>query len=200
MKTVYLMRHGHVDNPAHVFYGPEFSLSQGGRHDVQMLAETMKREKMDISRIIASPFRRAQESALIIAETLGIVELQTDERLREWDVGPWFNKPLADFYAATHYAETPPRVDDPAVEPLEVMAKRVSDVLHYAADESATGSTLIVSHREPLVSAMLYLQKLPWTGIHQVSFLQACLWEAEFEQGRFKEARRLFDCHTGEAF
>jgi broad specificity phosphatase PhoE len=194
MTKIYLMRHGHTENPDQLFYGPEFPLSEAGRQSIAELAQDMAGAGIGISRIIASPFRRTQETAQIAASAFGVASVETDDRLREWDVNGWFDKPLSDFYAATHYSETPPRVDDPQVEPLERMAQRIVAVLEEVAGADS-GSILLVSHREPLVSALLHLRRASWDGIHQVSFPPGSVWEVEFDGKKFHEARKKFDRH-----
>lgn len=195
--TIYLMRHGHVDNPQHLFYGPEFPLSEQGKRNIRELVDDMKQAGLSPMRILSSPFTRTRQTADIAAEMFGIPAIETDERLREWDAGPWFDKPLSEFYAATGYHQIPPRIDDPRVESLDHMADRVISVLHDVVKNSDDGSLLIVSHREPLVSSLLRLQHLPWNGIHNVAFPVASVWEVTFNaRGTFQEARKRFDRHV----
>ena len=193
MTTIYLMRHGRVDNPGNVFYGTEFELSELGREQVRNTAETMKQAGVRPQAVLASPFTRTRQTAEIL---VGILDgtFTIDERLREWDAGPWFNKPLAEFHAATGYRDVPLRIDDPRVEPLEAMAKRVRAVLEELCRRIAGGTALVVSHREPMVSAILSLQGLPWGTIHDVSFHPADVWRLTFgEDGNFLKAEKAHD-------
>ena len=64
--TVYLARHGEVDNPDRVVYAdmPGFGLSDRGRAEAAAAAEHLAR--MGAEAIYASPLQRAQETAAII--------------------------------------------------------------------------------------------------------------------------------------
>ncbi len=196
MTTIYLMRHGLTNNPNQVFYGHEFKLAERGRRQARHLAEEMKQHGIRPTISRCSPFLRTQETCQIVNRILGCPNARTDERLMEWNVGPWFNKPLKDFHAATKYPETPPRIEDPNVERLEDMAHRIMQVIDEVRQEATGESALLVSHREPLVSAMLKLQDLSWDTIHTVDFHVATVWELTYENNeKLTNIRKAFDHH-----
>lgn len=80
--VVHLMRHGEVENPSGVLYGrlSGYHLSDLGRKMADRVAEHLAGR--DITRVVASPLERAQETAAPIAAVLGL-ETATDERLIE---------------------------------------------------------------------------------------------------------------------
>jgi broad specificity phosphatase PhoE len=80
--TVHLLRHGEVHNPTKVLYGrlPNYHLSELGLKMAERIAETVA--SRDITRVLASPLERAQETADPIATSLGL-ELGSDRRLIE---------------------------------------------------------------------------------------------------------------------
>jgi broad specificity phosphatase PhoE len=82
--TIHLMRHGAVENPDGVIYGrlPGYGLSERGRHQVRTVAERLASE--DVGLVRSSPLQRAQETAAVVAEALGL-EVTTDDRLTESD-------------------------------------------------------------------------------------------------------------------
>lgn len=83
MKTiVHLMRHGEVHNPAKLLYGklPGYQLSGLGQQMAKAVATSLADH--DITRVVASPLERAQETALPIAEQFGL-PVHTDPNLIE---------------------------------------------------------------------------------------------------------------------
>ncbi len=79
---IYLIRHGQTTGDVEDRYGGDYDdhLTEEGRSQSQKLAENLKNK--NIEKIFSSPLIRAQETAKIVADTLGI-ELQTIENIRE---------------------------------------------------------------------------------------------------------------------
>ena len=82
--VIHLLRHGEVENPERVLYGrlPGFYLSERGQAMARRLAEHLADH--DITRIVASPMERAQQTAAPLAAELGL-SVQIDARLTEAD-------------------------------------------------------------------------------------------------------------------
>jgi len=104
--TYFVMRHGEAKNNAEgtVSCDPaDNSLTEKGRAQVEMTTKTLK-DSVDV--IYASPFLRTQETAGIVADTLGIdrSKIITDERLHELNFGSLSGKSVKDFftYRDTH--------------------------------------------------------------------------------------------------
>ncbi|MCC6199079.1 class I tRNA ligase family protein [Candidatus Nomurabacteria bacterium] len=97
--TYYAIRHGEaVHNLEEIWScmpGANDALTEKGKEQVRANAEALK-GKIDI--IISSPFVRTQETARIIAQTLGIADIVTDERIGEWNVGSEYDSKLMDDY------------------------------------------------------------------------------------------------------
>ena len=89
---LYVTRHGQTEWNAldHISGATDIALSEEGIRQAQALAEECA-AKGDIDRIIASPMIRAQHTARIVSERIGL-PVQTDERLREWDYGSFEGK------------------------------------------------------------------------------------------------------------
>ncbi|MBX3091622.1 MAG: histidine phosphatase family protein [Cryobacterium sp.] len=81
---VHLVRHGEVHNPDGVLYGrlPGYHLSELGVRMAASAAASVKAEGRPVTRLIASPLQRAQESAEPFAAAFGL-DIETDERLIE---------------------------------------------------------------------------------------------------------------------
>lgn len=81
---VHLVRHGEVHNPDGVLYGrlPGYHLSELGTRMAAAAAASVKADGRSVTRIIASPLQRAQESARPFSELFEL-PIETDERLIE---------------------------------------------------------------------------------------------------------------------
>jgi len=133
MKTIYLIRHGHVDNPEHVFYDEHFPLSETGAKEATKLGKALKTASCEPSRIISSPYLRTRETAHIISSEIEGPEVEYDDRLKEWQVGNWFLKPLAEFRKHTSYDKTPFHPNTDGIEDIDSMAKRVRSAIQDTA-------------------------------------------------------------------
>ena len=98
--TYLVMRHGqtgsNVENVWSIDSHTPDPLTDEGR--AQVLASATQLHNIDL--IIASPFPRTQETAKLVAETLGIdpTSIIADPRLGEWNVGSEFNGKPHDAY------------------------------------------------------------------------------------------------------
>lgn len=149
---VHLLRHGEVHNPAGVLYGrlPGYGLSELGRAMAVRVAETVA--DRDIVHLVASPLQRAQETAVPIAEKLGL-DVVTDERVIEaanvfegltFGVG---DGSLRHFRHWKHLRNPfRPSWGEPYVEQVERMQAAMTDAAAAAAGREA----LIVSHQLPI--------------------------------------------------
>jgi len=81
---VHLVRHGEVHNPDGVLYGrlPGYGLSELGHRMAASAAASVKADHRPVTRLIASPLQRAQESALPFSELFHL-PVETDDRLIE---------------------------------------------------------------------------------------------------------------------
>lgn len=87
MLTLVLTRHGLTDRSdpeQHLGQGIDIGLSAAGRAQAAALAGRIADERFD--RIVASPLRRAMETAATVA---GDRPVEPDPRLKEMDYGAW---------------------------------------------------------------------------------------------------------------
>ena len=93
--TVYLMRHGEVDNPTHILYGrlPGFYLSAAGEHQARSAGRWLADK--NLTAIYTSPMERAQQSAGIVAGFLDSLTPAADDRLIEV-LTPYQGRPTAE--------------------------------------------------------------------------------------------------------
>jgi broad specificity phosphatase PhoE len=81
--TVYLIRHGEVNNPGNIIYGrlPNFNLTEKGRKQLEKTGEFLKNK--NIEEIYSSPLARTKESAAIIQKILGLKTIHISDQIIE---------------------------------------------------------------------------------------------------------------------
>jgi broad specificity phosphatase PhoE len=87
--TLLLTRHGHTElSDPDRYLGRRIpaALSDDGRQHARALGKRLESEPID--RVISSPLERAQETAALIVGDRGL-DVETDERLIEFDYGGW---------------------------------------------------------------------------------------------------------------
>lgn len=92
---IFLARHGETTwNKDRRFQGQlDVELNDTGREQARQLAEAA--QDHGFVALYASPLKRAKETADIVGAALGL-EVRTDERLKEGDVGDWQDRFKAD--------------------------------------------------------------------------------------------------------
>jgi len=186
---VYLIRHGEVQNPDGINYGtlPGWHLSERGIYQISELGSKMKDDGLSAGVIIASPLERAQETASILSQALNSA-IKNDDRLLEWKMGEWMGKPLKLFYETSGYYS---ELKTDGMEPLESLADRVITVIQDAVN-SQMGDIIICSHREPMASALVKLQNLPWPEIHNIDMPMGSVWQLDYQDGVFQSATKIY--------
>lgn len=150
--TLYLLRHGDVENPEGIVYGslPGYGLSETGRAEILSVAEVLAdRKPFDI--LYASPLERAQQSAATIAQHLGLT-IVTDDRITEIELGDYQGCPFADL-------PSPYLTEDgvPGIESASSMRARMGAWLKSARKHARV---VAVSHRDTIA-----LLLLDWMGL-----------------------------------
>lgn len=195
MKTIYLVRHGEVENPAGVFYTAEYPLSQKGVQDVQAFAKRLKEAGIRPQKMTSSPAVRTRETAEIIAQEINGA-VGTDERLIEWKVGDWYGKPLQEFRQAAGYNDPPPfKLKLLDIENFDELSTRVIAVIQENLTELQDGeSAMLISHREPMVSAILRLRgEEDWRNIPTLKVPKPSLWELVFDGNKLVKAEKALE-------
>ncbi len=122
-------------------------LTEKGRQQVSVAIAELKEK--GITKIITSPFERTKETAQIVGDALGI-DVETDERIREFNHGDWDGKTIDQLYAdnpefATNFAYTPENGESH----LDVRA-RMMRVLFDCEKKYSNEKILLVTHGGPL--------------------------------------------------
>ena len=154
--TIYLVRHGEVYNPDGVIYGhlPGFALSDRGREQIALAADALASE-VPFAALYASPLERAQESAGLLADCLGL-EVQTEQLIVETGIGD---------FQGRRFEELPrPYITEegahPQLESAASIRNRFLQWVDHIQERHAGRKIIAVSHRDPIIVALLH-----WTGV-----------------------------------
>ncbi|MEK7537084.1 MAG: class I tRNA ligase family protein [Patescibacteria group bacterium] len=127
----------------------KYDLTEKGINQARKLAKDLKNEKIDL--IFSSPFLRAERTAGIIAEELGLKE-KVDHRLKEIDHGSVCEG--KDYFACIPKGQYPNKDFNtkfgPDGESRNDVRKRVFDFIKETESKYEDKNILIVSHGDPL--------------------------------------------------
>lgn len=153
--TYLIMRHGEADHNVLGICSSDSEKQKGhhltarGREQVRASAEHLKGEGIDL--LFTSPFVRAQESAKIVAEVLGLTseQIRTDDRLREISVGEFEGRNVEEYHTLgspeVRFWKAPK-----GGESGNDVRKRVGDFLYELEKTYAGKRILILAHGDPL--------------------------------------------------
>ncbi|MES2994441.1 MAG: class I tRNA ligase family protein [Patescibacteria group bacterium] len=146
----FVMRHGEAQSNAQniVSCDPEAALPLTSRGREQVATAAKGLATQGITRIYASPCLRTRETALIVANALGLSEdtVEVDARLRELEFGELNGKPFDEFMA---YRDKYMREYDTAIpggESYLDVKRRFGDFLYDTDRAQASENILIVTH------------------------------------------------------
>lgn len=140
--TLYLVRHGRTGlNAQGRLRGHlDVELDEVGHREAAALGAHFAQPSVTIGAVIASPLRRARDTAAAIAHAVGRA-VEVDVELIDRDYGRWSGHALAE--VETEFGS----VDDaPEVEPVESLVSRVSAALGRIADRGADAPIVVVAH------------------------------------------------------
>ena len=158
-KLLHLVRHGEVHNPERVLYGrlPGYRLSERGHRMAEAAALELAGSDRIVSRLLASPLQRAQESARPIASALSL-EILTEDRIIEPTnafEGMVSSGPDAVFKKPRYWHRYWNPFRPSWGEPYRSMAQRMREAMDEAWDSVRGGDIVMVSHQAPIWIAHL---------------------------------------------
>jgi isoleucyl-tRNA synthetase len=170
-----LMRHGQAQSNIEggFKYGvwdfannPDNHLTELGRTQVAESAENLKGHQIDY--IVTSPIVRAQETAKIVASTLGMDEsvIITDDRMLEWNVGSEFQwKDLELFFQARNAAENRYTFKSEGAESFQDVIVRVGKMMEEFEKTYQDKNVLIVGHGSSLRSIEMIVEGFTFSDL-----------------------------------
>jgi probable phosphoglycerate mutase len=184
--TIILIRHGEtVANKEGIFRGrADFPLNENGRKQAKLLAEDLKRFKIDI--LITSPLSRSVDTARAIAdiqnqnsarytdEELSLLTPQVDDRFTNISLGMWEGTPHSEisekFPQQYHrWLTEPEKLVIPGAETLDNVMNRTVAALTEIVQQYQGKTIAIISHRavlKPLIAGILGIRKPYFWKIH----------------------------------
>lgn len=173
--TYLIMRHGEADNNVLDISSTDIEtqkshhLTENGRAAVQKSAETLKDKKIDL--IFVSPFTRAQETAEIVAETIGLSKEQVivHEKFRENATGVLNGKSLDEYRSLFASIEERFVKKPEGGETFAETRRRMSEALYEIDAGYQDKTVLIVSHGDPLWTLQLAVSGKPASAVQEYS-------------------------------
>jgi broad specificity phosphatase PhoE len=148
--VLFLVRHGRTEaNASGLLLGrADPSLDEFGRTQAAALARALP----TVDRVIASPLRRAQETAAAFG-----LPVTTDERWIELDYGEWDGQPIGDVPVE---AWTAWRADlefcPPGGECLAALGRRVRAACAELVEAASRSNVVVVTHVSPVKAAVAW--------------------------------------------
>ncbi|QDZ42984.1 bifunctional RNase H/acid phosphatase [Corynebacterium sp. sy039] len=136
-----------------------------------------------IDAVISSPLQRAQQTATIVAQELGL-NLKTEPGLKEMNFGAWeglsFNQ-VRDQYPKLHSQWLiDSTVVPPAGESLDMVAQRVADTMTQLKQKYAGKTVVLVSHVTPIKSVVRSVLGAPADVFHRLHLDLAAISIVDF--------------------
>lgn len=174
-----LLRHGESEgNILNLFIGQDdYPLTENGRLQAQALAEFWAKEDQTFDTIIASPLKRAQQTAHTIATALGL-SVETEPLWMEQDYGEWNKRNIPEVLRSPEMPKAFTPYDRPGRtgESRTESYLRAGRALHKLLD-CPPGKYLIVAHGVILNMALYFALGIPchpssegpWFAFHHTS-------------------------------
>ena len=147
----FLVRHGLTDwnEQGRLLGRSEVGLNARGRRQAELLAQALR--AFPVEAVLASPQRRAQETAAVIAEAHGLA-VETSEALAEVWLGRWVGKTFAEIAADPEIDRylRDPTYGGGVIEPVADVQRRMVGVVERLRAGRAGGTVVLVSHGDPL--------------------------------------------------
>jgi broad specificity phosphatase PhoE len=149
MARLIIWRHGRTEwNRADRFQGQlDVDLDSDGVAQAERTAANVAAYQPDV--IVSSDLRRAVRTAQALSDLIGLA-VEFDPRLRERHFGPW--QGLTSAEVRERYPDdfvrwtTAAPVTNPAIEPLDDLAKRVSSAFRDVSGRIGGGTAVLVTH------------------------------------------------------
>ncbi|WP_353116243.1 histidine phosphatase family protein [Microbacterium sp.] len=148
---LHLVRHGEVDNPAHILYGrlPGYHLSEAGRAMAQSAADHVASLGRPVTALRCSPLERTQESAAPFAARFDLVPVLEERIIEPANVfeGRRMSRALRNPLNWRHLRN--PNLPSWG-EPYESITARMLAAMDDAWETADGGDVVFVSHQAPI--------------------------------------------------
>lgn len=150
--TYLVMRHGEAENNVLDILNsrndPPYHLTERGKQDVRVAAQRLKKEHIDV--IITSPLTRTQETASIVAQTIGLQDaVITDARLQEDQLGIFHGTPVERFWEAIPTVAYWMKHRVEGGECYTDVRRRTGEALYEYEEKYQNKKILLITHDDP---------------------------------------------------
>lgn len=201
MTRLLIVRHAmSVTNFGGRFTGQaDVPLADEGERQVERLTEWLLSHELPIDAVYASDLSRAKNTVLPIANALGLT-VETDRRLRELDVGDWYNRiyeEVRDEDPERYYAYRAGKASCPGGESMLDLRLRTLEALREIAARYEGKTVLIGMHNGNVRSVAAECRGLSVEETNQVkavpntSITEVHVTEAGWEMRRYGVAEHL---------
>lgn len=165
MTTILLVRHATTAATGKRLGGwtPGVHLDDNGVEQAEAAAQRITASGADVAAVYASPLERTQDTARIIATSVGL-RVRTRRGLGEVDYGEWTDRPLGQLRRRKDWAviqQTPSRFTFPGGESIRGAQSRVVEELESLAAEHPKDTIVAVSHADIIKAAVAHFLGMP---------------------------------------
>ncbi|MFZ5437746.1 MAG: histidine phosphatase family protein [Patescibacteria group bacterium] len=184
--TFYIIRHGETPyNAQKLIQGHiDIELNDNGIQQAKKLSKKLKDVKFD--NVFASDLKRAHKTAQLIAEERNILEVKTDELLREMYLGSYEGRKIADFQQELkdllEARDNLPKEERFKHQVLDIetdqsIINRFLTFFNKTADLTKEKNNLIVTHGAAMRTFLIYLEwaeyaELPHGSIDNTAYIK----------------------------
>jgi broad specificity phosphatase PhoE len=183
--TIFLVRHALHSLGTGTLAGriAGVTLTEKGRAQAGRLAQRLERE--GVTAVHSSPRERTLETAAPIAERCG-VPVETVPALDEVDFGAWSGKSFDELDPDPDWTAWNSRRDSartPGGETIGDVARRVIGHIEHCRAADPGGRIVLVSHAEPIRTAILHYLGLPFSAYGRLDIDPASISQIVFSGG-----------------
>jgi broad specificity phosphatase PhoE len=156
--TVFLIRHGDVDNPKGIIYDGTISLSEFGKQKMRAFGRNLREKGVNPDAVVSSDFLRAMQSSEEIMSNYYDLNLsiEPDSRLQDPDSPDLFGKSLL-WLAEIVDPYTDLELKNLRIERPESFTARMMSAINDVLGKRQGKTVFIVSHGDPTAFAMWQL-------------------------------------------
>ena len=189
MRYIIFLRHGQAENNTNrVLAGrrPGVPLTLTGLEQSEKIAKFLK--PFNISTIYSSPIERAKKTAEIVSEHNSL-EIKTDERLIELDMGKFTGMPYDEIFEKhgnvfLKFYEGDLEIAHNGVETFVELKKRILDMVDFVIREHNDENVLLVTHMDPIKALISTIMGLQANSLFELIIENASLTIFKEEQGK----------------
>ncbi|MDE1770571.1 MAG: histidine phosphatase family protein [Thaumarchaeota archaeon] len=190
MPLFLFLRHGQAKNNVdRILAGRTrgFPLTQVGIHQAEKIGDFLK--PFDISKIYCSPIERAEHTAKIVANKVGL-SCNIDERLTEIDMGTFTGMHYDEMFEKhgnvfLKFYQGHPIVEENGIETFTNVKKRVLDMVDHCSKKHNEETILLVTHMDPIKSMISTILQPKPESLYEMIIRNASLTILKNEQSSF---------------